>query len=71
MIVSTFELLVKPQLPKNLPGDLPDAVKKIQGRHLRPLGLQLGNKIFGAIAAPPENLVPTILDLLSQLKARH
>lgn len=28
MIVSTFELLVKPQLPKNLPGDLPDAVKE-------------------------------------------
>jgi hypothetical protein len=45
--------------------------KEIQGCHLRPLGLQLGNKIFGAIAAPPENLVPTILDLLSQLKARH
>ncbi len=39
MIISTFELLVKPQLPKDsqLPGDIPTGVKEKIGR----LGVQL------------------------------
>ena len=32
MIISTFELLVKPQLPKDLPGTIPDSVKQKIGR---------------------------------------
>lgn len=44
--------------------------KQIEGQHLRPLGVQLGNKIFGPIAAPPENLVPEILNLLNRLKEK-
>jgi Protein of unknown function (DUF1350) len=57
---------VKPKIEKE---DL-DLYREIEGQHLRPLGVQLGNKIFGPIAAPPENLVPEILNLLNLLKKK-
>jgi hypothetical protein len=39
--------------------------KEIKGKHLRPLGLELGDSIVGPIAAPPHNLVPLVLDFLA------
>ena len=56
-----MRIAVKPQI------EIKDLYIKIEGQHLRPLGLQLGNKIFGPIGAPPENLVPEILNLLNLL----
>ena len=55
---------VKPQIGNE------DLYREIEGPHLRPLGLQLGNKIVGPMAALPENLVPEILNLLNRLKKK-
>jgi Protein of unknown function (DUF1350) len=38
--------------------------KEIEGKHLRPLGLELGDSIVGPIAPPPHDLVPLVLDFL-------
>ncbi|WP_088891482.1 DUF1350 family protein [Leptolyngbya ohadii] len=51
---------VKPQLQ--------EFYREIEGGHLRPLGLRLGDQVFGQIAAPPNNLVPTVLHLLDCLR---
>jgi hypothetical protein len=40
--------------------------KEIAGKHLRPLGLELGNSIVGPIASPPKELVPIVLKFLSK-----
>jgi hypothetical protein len=55
---------IKPQIEKQ------ELYIEIKGPHLRPLGLQLGNKIVGPMAALPENLVPGILNLLKRLKKK-
>lgn len=55
---------IKPQIEKQ------DLYIEIEGSHLRPLGLQLGNKIVGPMAASSENLVPEILNLLNHLKKK-
>jgi Protein of unknown function (DUF1350) len=39
--------------------------KEIEGKHLRPLGLELGDSIVGPIAAPPHKLVPLVHDFIS------
>jgi Protein of unknown function (DUF1350) len=39
--------------------------KEISGKHLRPLGLELGDSIVGPIAPPPKELVPLVLKFLS------
>jgi Protein of unknown function (DUF1350) len=38
--------------------------KEIEGKHLRPLGIELGDSIVGPIAPPPHDLVPLVLDFL-------
>jgi hypothetical protein len=37
---------------------------EIEGKHLRPLGLELGDSIVGPIATPPQELVPLLFKLL-------
>lgn len=39
--------------------------KEIKGKHLRPLGVELGDSIVGPIAAPPHQLVPLVHDFIS------
>lgn len=38
--------------------------KEIEGKHLRPLGLELGDGIVEPIAAPPHNLIPLVHDFI-------
>lgn len=38
--------------------------EEIEGKHLRPLGLELGDGIVGPIAAPPPELIPLLLKFL-------
>jgi Protein of unknown function (DUF1350) len=40
--------------------------EEVEGKHLRPLGLELGDSIVGPIAPPPRNLVPLVLKFLTQ-----
>ena len=39
--------------------------KEIEGKHLRPLGLELGDGIVGPISSPPYDLVPLVLEFLA------
>jgi Protein of unknown function (DUF1350) len=39
--------------------------EEVEGKHLRPLGLELGDSVVGPIAPPPHNLVPLVLKFLT------
>jgi Protein of unknown function (DUF1350) len=39
--------------------------EEVEGKHLRPLGLELGDSIVGPIAPPPHNFIPLVLKFLT------
>ncbi len=38
--------------------------QEVEGKHLRPLGLEIGRKIIGPIASPPRQLIPLLFNFL-------
>ncbi len=44
--------------------------QEIEGRHLRPLGTELGSRVWGPIAPPPHDLIPLVLEFIQLLKER-
>ena len=38
--------------------------KEVEGKHLRPVGLEIGGRVIGPIASPPQQLIPLLFNFL-------